>query len=168
VPGEYAKVTEDWRQENFVLAVSVIYYLHDKEEQPDFLFPWLFQLLRHPNGNIRHAAVKMFCIELGPLTAHVRFPRHRPGLYGKLKREDANRILFSLFMSLHEHMAIYWEPAYKKYKYIPTLPSSPYKSGQLVLSRFEELCGRKFVERLIERVHTHALNPSPGFDLLLN
>jgi hypothetical protein len=56
-PGKYAEISEDWRQENFVIAVSVIYYLHDKENQPDFLFPWLFHLLWHKNGNIRHAAV---------------------------------------------------------------------------------------------------------------
>ena len=55
----YAKVSENWRQENFVIAVSVIYYLHDHENQPDFLFPWLFQLLQHKNGNIRQAAVRM-------------------------------------------------------------------------------------------------------------
>src|ERR1035437_3381932 len=57
--GEYYKITDDWRQENFVTAFSVIYYLHDKEECPDFIFPWFFQLLQHPNGYIRHATVKM-------------------------------------------------------------------------------------------------------------
>ena len=73
-PGEYTEISEDWRQENFVIAVSVIYYLHDKESQPDFLFSWLFHLLWHKNGNIRHAAVRMIEHELGPLTYHLRCP----------------------------------------------------------------------------------------------
>ena len=41
-PDEYAKISEEWRQENFVMAISVIYFLHNRENQPDFLFPWLF------------------------------------------------------------------------------------------------------------------------------
>ena len=45
-PDIYPKIREDWRQENFVMAVSVIYWCHEKESQPDFLFPWLFQLLK--------------------------------------------------------------------------------------------------------------------------
>lgn len=52
-PDEYRKIKEDWREENFVVAVSVLYFLHDRENQPDFLFPWLFYLLQHKNGNIR-------------------------------------------------------------------------------------------------------------------
>jgi len=44
-PREYEKISEEWRQENFVLAVSVIYFMHDRESQPDFLFLWLFKLL---------------------------------------------------------------------------------------------------------------------------
>ena len=51
-PDTYAKVSADWRQENFIMAVSVIYFLHNRENHPDFLFPWFFQLLRHKNGNI--------------------------------------------------------------------------------------------------------------------
>ena len=43
-PDEFAMIAEDWRQEHFVMAVSVIYYLHDKETHPDFLFFWLFFL----------------------------------------------------------------------------------------------------------------------------
>ena len=77
-PGEYAKIAENWRQENFVIAISVIYYLHDeKQNQPDFLFPWLFNLLQHKNGNVRHAAVRMIDHEMGTLTVHLRFPGER-------------------------------------------------------------------------------------------
>src|SRR3989344_3761031 len=82
-PENYARISEDWRQENFVMAVSVIYFLHDRENQPDFLFPWLFQLLQHPNGYIRYAAVKMISHEIGPLTYHLRFPRLRQGFGGQ-------------------------------------------------------------------------------------
>jgi len=159
-PVEYAKIPEDWRQENFVLAVSVIYYLHDREDQPDFLFPWLFELLQHEDGNIRHAAVKMFSIEIGPLTVHIRFPEDTSILGDRLKPAQADAILLSLFVGLHEHMAAAWKPAYKKYKYISSLPSNPYKSGQLILARFEELCGRSWVERFIEQSHSRVFNPS--------
>ncbi|KKQ79437.1 MAG: hypothetical protein UT03_C0055G0009, partial [Candidatus Moranbacteria bacterium GW2011_GWD2_38_7] len=92
---QYRKITDDFRQENFVMAVSVMYFLHNRENQPDFLFPWLFQLLQHKNGNIRHSAVRMIEHELGSLTYHIRFPGE------KISRrepspEQADRIIFGL------------------------------------------------------------------------
>ena len=99
VSDEYSKISEDWRQENFVIAISVIYYLHNREEQPDFLFPWFFQLLQHPNGIIRYAIVRMFSIELGPLTAYIRIPGYTSD---KLKPKQADSILQTLFMSINE------------------------------------------------------------------
>ena len=71
-PEEYRSIVEDWRQENFVVAISVLYFLHNKEDQPDFLFPWLFHLLLDKNGNTRQSAVRMIENELGPLTVHIR------------------------------------------------------------------------------------------------
>ena len=43
----YKDITEEFRQENFVMAISVMYFMHDREAEPDFLFPWFFQLLQH-------------------------------------------------------------------------------------------------------------------------
>ncbi|GEM_PF-4605864 len=142
VPGVYAKITEPWRQENFVMAISVMYFLHDKEYQPDFLFPWLYQLLQHPSGVIRYAAVRMFQIELGPLTVHMRYPTERPGISGRLKPEIADRIVNTLILNLNNLLADLWKLAYKRYKYINSLPASPYKSVQMVLANLEELCER--------------------------
>lgn len=135
---EYAKIFEDWRQEDFVVAISVIYYLHDKEEQPDFLFHWLFQLLQHSNGIVRYAAVRMFTNELGPLTVHIRFPDHKSD---RLKPEQADNILNALFVSLNGLLAALWETKFKRYKYIDSLPTGPYKSVQMVLAKMEEYCG---------------------------
>ena len=140
VPCEYAKISENWRQENFVMAISVIYYLHDREEQPDFLFPWLFQLLQHPNGIIRYAAVRMFTNELGPLTVYIRVPDYKSD---RLKSEQADNILYALSVSLKGLLAALWEPEYKRYKYINSLPASPYKSAQMVLAELEESCERE-------------------------
>jgi len=139
-PSEYVKILEEWRQENFVVAVSVIYFLHDKEDQPDFLFPWLFQLLQHPNGIIRYAAVRMLTNEIGPLTYHIRCPGEK---LDKLKPEQADSILRSLFASLNGLLDILWRPKYKRYKYIDSLPASLYKSVQMVLAELEESCGQK-------------------------
>lgn len=139
-PHQYAKISEDWRQENFVAATSVIYYLHDREEQPDFLFPWFFQLLQHPNGVIRYAAVRMFTNELGPLTVHLRVPGYKSE---RLKPEQSNKILHTLFMSLNGLLAALFEQKYKKYKYIDSLPTSPYKSVQMVLAKLEEYRGEQ-------------------------
>jgi hypothetical protein len=138
--GNYALILEDWRQENFVAAVSVIYYLHDREAEPDFLFPWLFQLLEHPRGVIRYAAVKMFIDEIGPLTVHLRHPGHKSD---RLKPEHSNQILKALFMTLNMMLSRLWEPKYKKYKYIDSLPPSPYKSVQMILAELDESCGRE-------------------------
>lgn len=148
-PGEYAKISEEWRQENFVVAVSVIYYLHNKKERPDFLFPWLLQLLQHTDGVIRYAAVRMISNEMGPLTVHIRFPDHKPGYFGKLTPAQANGILYSLFAGLNGLLSVLWQPKYKKYKYIDSLPASPYKSIQMVLAELEELCGKRYIEEYL-------------------
>lgn len=142
-PKTYTRIVEDWRQENFVMAVQVMYFLHDREANPDFLFPWLFQLLQHQNGYIRHAAVKMLRHEIGPLTYHIRFPGEQSTLGDKLTPERADTILRSLFMNLHSLETASWNDKFKKYKYIDDLPPSPYKSVQLVLAELEDSCGER-------------------------
>jgi hypothetical protein len=146
-PENYVRITEDWRQENFVMGISVIYFLHDRESQPDFLFPWLFQLLQHQNGYIRHAAVKMVSHEVGPLTYHLRFPSEKSSFH-KLTPEDADRILHALFVNLNGLLVILWQSKYKRYKYINSLPASPYKSMQMVIAELEESCGKKYIAHL--------------------
>lgn len=148
-PEEYRKITDDFRQENFVMAVSVMYFLHDRESDPDFLFPWLFHLLTHTNGNIRHAAVRMFETELGPLTVHLRCPDSNYSR--KLARADANQILADMFITLVIMENNFYKPVYKKYKYISSLPSGPYKSIQMVLSKLEDDCGEQFMNELLKK-----------------
>jgi hypothetical protein len=148
-PNEYSKIVEDWRQEYFIVAVSVIYYLHDNEKNPDFFFPLLFHLLQHKNGVIRYAAVRMITNGIGPLTVHLRFPGEKSILYNELKPEEADNILYSLFTDLNILLANLWQPKYKKYKYIHSLPSSPYKSVQMVLSELEESCGQNTINRFV-------------------
>ena len=152
-PVAYEKISEDWRRENFTAAVSVIYFLHDKEAEPDFLFPWLFQLLLDSNGVIRYASVRMLSHELGPLTVYIRIPGFKPNGLNNLKPKQADAILFSLFMNLNKLLEIVWKPAYKKYKYISSLPVSPYKSVQMVMAGIEELCGAEYVGKLAEQCH---------------
>lgn len=147
-PDEYRKIKEEWREENFVVAVSVLYFLHNKENQPDFLFPWLFYLLQHQNGNIRQSAVRMIENELGPLTVHIRCPEYKQN---KSKSEQSNFILLNLFMALNNLLAGLWKPAYKKYKYIDSLPTCPYKSVQMVLGRMEDDCGKEYMKQLRDR-----------------
>ena len=146
-PKEYEEITESWRQENFVMAISVMYFLHNRENQPDFLFPWLYELLQHENGNIRHAAVRMFENELGPLTYHIRCPGEKSSFH-KFSPEQAQHILFGLFANLNNLAIDLWIPAYKKYKYISSLPSGTYKSVQMILSRLEEDCGKGYMAQL--------------------
>lgn len=140
-PKEYEKITENFRRENFAIAVSVMYFLHDKASQPDFLFPWLFHLIQDPNGNIRHAAVRMFKQELGPLTVHIRFPNEKSAYLRRLSPEQADLILFELSSNLSDLIKNLWKPAYKRYKYISSLPNGAYKSIQMVLGQLEEDCG---------------------------
>ncbi len=146
-PEEYKKITEGWRQENFVMAISVMYFLHNREKQPNFLFPWLFELLQYENGNIRHAAVRMLEHELGPLTYHIRFPGKKSSL-GELSPGVADRILFGLFANLNNLAIDLWKPAYKKYKYISSLPHGPYKSVQMVLNSLVDGCGQEHMAQL--------------------
>ena len=145
-PERYLGILEDWRKENFVVAVSVLYYLHGgKKVSPDSLFPWLFDLLLHKNGNIRQSAVRMINTELGPLTFHIRCPEYK---HSKSKIEQFNTILLNLFISLNNLLDYLWEPKYKKYKYISSLPACPYKSVQMVLSEMEDSCGGKYMQHL--------------------
>jgi len=138
-PAEYVKIIEDWRQENFVMAISVMYFLHNRENQPDFLFPWLFQLLQHKNGNIRHSAVRMIEHELGALTCHIRFPGEKISRR-ELSPEQADQIIFGLRTNLNNLAASSWKDSYRKFKYIDRLPSGTYKSIQLILSVLDDYC----------------------------
>ena len=149
-PDEYRKINEEWRQENFVIAVSVLYFLHDKESRPDFLFPWLIYLLKHQNGYIRHAAVRMLKNELGPLTVHIRCPDYKQS---KLKSEQSDFILLHLFISLNNLLAYLWKPEYKKYKYVDSLPACPYKSIHMVLSHLEYDCGEQYMIKLRQKLN---------------
>ena len=138
-PELYSTIKDDFRQENFVTAISVMYFLHIRENEPDFLFPWLFQLLQNNNGNIRHAAVRMINHELGPLTVHIRCPEIiKSG--DKLSPQKAEQILLGLRTNLNSLLDISWKPAYKKYKYVNDLPSGIYKSAQLLLSYIDDCC----------------------------
>jgi len=150
---EYIKIpeNEEWRQENFVIATSVIYFLHNKKEKPDFLFPWFFDLLQHSNGNIRYAAVRMIETEVGPLTVHIRCPEYSKE---KSKEERDNLILYSLFMSLERILDYLWKPKYKRYKYVDSLPTSPYKSVQMVLAKLKYSCNFKYLEKAINDIVT--------------
>lgn len=143
-PEAYNNIKEVWREENFVQAISVLYFLHNKDNDPDFLFPWLFYLLKHQNGNIRHAAVRMITNELGPLTVLLRHPGSD---YGRDIRQDDN-IPQNLFLGLNKLSSDLWQAKYKKYKYIDSLPSCPYKSVQIILSTFEDYCGKPYIKRL--------------------
>ncbi len=144
-PLEYEKIKESWRQENFVMSISVIYFLHNKKSQPDFLFPWLFKLLHYENGYIRYASVRMIENELGPLTYHIRFPNRKSSILN-LSPKRADFILFELYTHLNNLMANFWKPEYKRYKYISSLPAGVYKSIQLILSRLEECCGKEYID----------------------
>lgn len=143
-PETYQKIKEDFRQENFVIAISVMYFLHNKRDKPDFLFPWLLELIQHKNGYIRHAAVRMLENELGPLTYHIRCADYAPNHYGVAARQ-ADQIIFTLFVNLSNLAANLREPKYKKYKYINSLPASPYKSIQMVLSHICDDCGEEYL-----------------------
>lgn len=146
-PEGYKDIMEDWRQENYVMAISVMYFLGTNRSQPDFLFPWLFELMKHKNGNIRQAAIRMFEIEFGPLTYHIRIPGEKSS-YLDVSPELADHILFATFVTINNLMSEFWKPEFKKYKYISSLPTGVYKSLQLLLSRLEDLCGKEYLKQL--------------------
>lgn len=126
-----------------------MYFLHDRENEPDFLFPWLFSLIQHTNGNIRYAAVRMFENELGPLTVHIRCPDFKSS---RLNSSRSDKILFGMYMVLIHAATYFSKPALRKYKYVSSLPSGPYKSAQLVLSHMADLCGKKYMAQLRDKL----------------
>ncbi|MEN9524247.1 MAG: hypothetical protein RL536_316 [Candidatus Parcubacteria bacterium] len=138
---QYNKITDEFRQENFVMAISVMYFIHDRESEPDFLFPWFFQLLQHKNGNIRHATVRMIDNDLGPLTVHIRCPGQKSIV--NITPQKADQILFGLRTNLNNLLDASWKSSYKKYKYVNSLPSGTHKSVQLILSYLNECCDER-------------------------
>ena len=146
-PFVYRNIKEEFRQENFVTAVSVMYFLHDRDDEPDFLFPWLFELIQHKNGNIRYSAERMICNELGPLTYHIRCPGEKSSLRD-LPADQADNIIYKLFVGLNNMAFNLYKPQYKKYKYINSLPTGSYKTIQRVLSEIRDDCGEDYMRRL--------------------
>lgn len=144
-PRQYLEILEEWRQKNFVSAISVIYFLHGRDKQPDFLLPWLLELLSHPSGTIRYASVRMIENELGPLSVHIRFPDYKSG---DIKPERSDQILKGLFICLILLSDKFWNPKYKKYKHVDALPASPYKSAQMILAKMRDLCGDEYMKEL--------------------
>lgn len=149
-PKEYVEISEDWRAENFVVAVSVLYFLHDKENQPDFLFSWLFYLLQHQNGYIRQSAVRMLEHEIGSLTVHIRCPEYKQS---KTISEQSDYIILNLFVFLNNLLADLWKPVFKKYKCISSLPACPYKSIQMVMDHLEYDCGDEYIKNLMIKLN---------------
>ena len=154
-PEEYANISEDWRQDNFVMAISVLYFLHHRESEPDFLFPWLFDLLQHDNGYIRHAAVRMFDNELGPLTYHIRCPDRQ---HNQSRADKANQILFQLYCNLQDLINDLSKPCFNRYKLIASLPTGPFKSIQMVMSQLREDCGEEHMKDFENRFGSRYLN----------
>ncbi|MFH1662232.1 MAG: hypothetical protein ABIA02_04000, partial [Candidatus Falkowbacteria bacterium] len=57
-------------------------------------------------------------------------------------------ILLNLFIGLNNLLGNLWEDKYKKYKYVDSLPTSPYKTIQMILCRMEEYCGKEYMRKL--------------------
>jgi len=163
-PQEYFKIKEDFRQENFVRAISVMYFLRDRFISPDFLFSWLFRLLINDNGNIRQSSRKMIESEIGSLTYHIRFPKEKK--HFDLDPYKADQIIFDLFYNLHKLMNDFWKIEYKKYKYINSLPNCQYKTIQLILAELEDSCGTEYVEKLNEKYDNFVINANNSFSIM--
>jgi hypothetical protein len=151
-PKTFDSIKENWRKENFVKAISVIYFLRDLTEEPDHFFPWFFTLLENESGIIRQATVRMINIELGPLTVHIRCPESKHWSR-KFSVETADLILRGLFICLYKLLHKYWKKSYENHKYINTLPPSPYKSVQIILRDMEYLCGEKYLKQVEEKIY---------------
>lgn len=150
-PEKYAEIKEDWRQENFVRAVSVIHFLYDHKKGIDYLFPWLFEILQHKRGNIRYAAVRMFEHEIAHITIPLRLPAIKPE-NNAAKLSNTHTLLVAMHSFLVELLTKHDDLKYKKYKYISSLPSSPYKSIQMVLGAMEDYCGEGYLEQLVQQL----------------
>ena len=118
--------------------------------------PVIYSVLEGETGNFRKAFVVFALKNKGKILAE------KDGTRGDLifnnirlevdgsnqKPKQADYILKSLFINLHGLMTALWKPKFKRYKYIDSLPASPYKSVQMVLAKIEEYCGRKYLDHL--------------------
>jgi hypothetical protein len=147
----YEKIDEEWRQENFIVALSTIYFLRDyKKYPPDHLFPLFLGLLQHSNGNIRYATVRMLRDEIIFLSIYLRLPEEEKK--GDRQRKlEFDHILYWLYVGLIRLSDVIetWKKVdYEKYKYIDEIPSSSYKSVQMVIANMIEFCGEENIEAM--------------------
>ena len=152
----YSKISEPWRIENYVVAISVIYYLRENILGPEHYFSWFYDLLLHPRGNIRYAAVRMIEFELGPLTVYIRilnFKSYHDN--DQITPEKADEILFSLFVKLNDLLDKTWKSGYNKYRYVDSLPVGPCKSIQMVIVKMEERCGENYMNQLHKKYYIY-------------
>jgi hypothetical protein len=147
-PETYKNLLNEWQQENFVLGISIIYFLRETKNKVDYLFDWLYKLLEHSNGIIRYSAIKMLEHDLGSLTVHTRHPGHTSD---EVKPKKAEEILFLMFNTLNHLSNKYFLPKYKKFKYVQSLPASSYKSIQMVLGTLDDYCGDKFFTKIVSK-----------------
>lgn len=154
VQENYENIAETWRLENYVVAISVIYFLRDDKLRPDFLFSWFYKLLLHENGVIRYAAVRMFDTEFGPLTVHVRFPDEKYSKREYLECVRNDSIIYEVYNRLFDLSESLFKPAYKRYKYLASLPVGAYKSVQMTIANLLDLCGEDYISGLENRYNT--------------
>jgi len=145
-PVVYEKIKEDWRQENFAMSVSIIYFMRDETKSLELLYCWIFELLQHKNGYIRYAAFRMIRNDLGPLTVHIRHPNSI--FKHTYTPEVSNNILLNLYVNLNNFSVQLNKPSYDKYKYVDQLPASPYKTVEMALEELEYLCGKVYMKNL--------------------
>jgi transposase-like protein len=47
VKENYKNIVEDWRREYYISSISIMYFLHHKESDPNFFLPFLLGLLEN-------------------------------------------------------------------------------------------------------------------------
>jgi hypothetical protein len=82
------------------------------------------------------------------LKVYIRIPDYRREKDDGFSKDKANKILFSLFINLVRLSNFTHKPQFKRYKYISSLPTGPYKSVQIVMAEIRELCGEEYMNKL--------------------
>ena len=118
------------------------------EEWADFILKYI----QHPSGKIRQAIIKAADYLVIDITADLRHinQNDKKITRAELERIERNKSRFCIFVaSVEELLGKYEEPRFRPYKYVRSMPSSVYKSLQMLIT--EALLRSDYYEELYEQ-----------------
>jgi len=131
-------------QVKFIGALKWAFWAIGEENFKEFS-EFILKYIQHPSGKIRQAIINACSPLVFKITLKIKFEDEKGSTKGKTKKEDLMR--FGRFVDeVIRLIEKYFEPKYRRYKYVSSLPPGVYKSLQKLIS--EEILRSEYQESL--------------------